>query len=197
MRFWGGIVNGKQHLASGMALSVLGMVGVRAGSVSGMPWLQSAASAVSARASPDGIAAVAACALCYLAGCIAPDADQPNSMAGKHFHVKAEHRTWTQSIYPVALCLVSGWLASPQILWFGLGYLAHLVVDSFSKCGVCWFDCFGGYRKYESGAKIKKGFHVVLYTNDAFAWLWCVVLWVGALASCWFARGIILPRWFA
>ena len=74
----------------------------------------------------------------YLFGCMLPDIDSPYSRIGKVIHLPVKHRTWTHAIYiPVILLITGIWIRS--IFWLGLGYLLHLICDSFSLSGINWF----------------------------------------------------------
>lgn len=181
-------MNGKQHLVSGAALCALGAAGVAgAGSISAFVPAQEFILKTAMPANlPEGLMY----GLCYFGGCLLPDIDQPGSLMGRYVHVEAEHRTWTHSIYPLLALFIMG-AAQRPFLWAALGVLAHLLMDSFSKCGVCWFHCFDGYRKYGSGAKVRKGWHPVFYTNDVSAWIFCTVLVMLSIWACYSVRSVL------
>lgn len=109
---------------------------------------------------PD-IVTVFVCYLLFLFGTLLPDIDSPDSLIGRFVYIPIEHRTWTHTIWFVAVFFVGGY----HIIWFvwiGLGYLFHLFWDNLSVCGVCFFYPFSNYIKYDNGAKIKKN-HVGFY----------------------------------
>ncbi len=188
MKKGGDSVNGKQHLVSGAALCALGAAGLAStGSISA---LAPARAFILEAATPVNLPEGLMCGLCYFGGCLLPDIDQPGSLMGRYVHVEAEHRTWTHSIYPLLALFIMG-AAQRPFLWAAFGALAHLLMDSFSKCGVCWFHCFDGYRKYGSGAKVRKGWHPVFYTNDVSAWIFCTVLVMLSIWACYSARAIL------
>ena len=100
---------------------------------------------------------VLVCLLFYYFGTLLPDADSKTSILGRIIKLPGGHRTWTHSIYPLVFWYICGQSYYP-CKWLFMGYLFHLIADSFSKCGVCWFLPFTGYQKFgDSGAKIKKG----------------------------------------
>lgn len=179
-------MNGKQHLVSGGALLVLGMAALAGAGEAGI--LTGPVSAASAALRPGDIPEGGLCGALYFCGCLLPDIDQPGSLLGRYVSIEAEHRTWTHSIYPLIVLFALGLWQRP-LLWLALGAFAHLLTDSFSKCGVAWINPFEGYRKYPSGAKIKLGWHPVLYTGETSAWVVCAVLVMLALWACWAFRG--------
>ena len=103
-------------------------------------------------------------AIClYVVGSLLPDIDNEKSILGKIVYVPLEHRTWTHTIYiPLTLFIASIWCR--LLLFLGLGYFMHLFIDSFSRCGVCWFYPISKYKHFgTSGAKIKNGHFFYLY----------------------------------
>lgn len=97
--------------------------------------------------------------LFYYLGTLLPDADSRTSILGRIIYLPGGHRTWTHSAYPLIFWYICGKRFYP-CKWLFIGYFLHLAVDSFSKCGVCWFLPFTGYKQFgDSGAKIKKGHH--------------------------------------
>lgn len=107
-------------------------------------------------------------------GTIFPDIDEPNSYIGrrligisKSFKTLFGHRGMTHSIV--------GWFGASFILytihtsfsfpielvyWFSIGYLAHLVEDSFSKKGIAWLQPLTKKR-------FQSGFKVIYYTTGS------------------------------
>lgn len=118
----------------------------------------------------------------YILGCVLPDCDNPNSMVGRYVCLPVEHRTWTHSVWFLLLFFGFGFLFSP-LFGIGLGCMVHLLCDSISKCGVCWFYPMSKYRHYGiSGAKIKKGHFLYLYSTEVGEAVICGILWA-ALAA--------------
>lgn len=100
--------------------------------------------------------AIVAVAL-FLFGTLLPDCDVDTSAFGRFVHIPLEHRTWMHSLWvPLAMVLVlyvwQGWVWS---LWIVFGYVVHLVLDSWSVMGVCWFYPYPGFRGYSGGARVK------------------------------------------
>lgn len=107
-------------------------------------------------------------------GTVFPDIDEPNSYIGrrlsgisKSFKTLFGHRGITHSIV--------GWLAAIVILytihttfslpielvyWFSVGYLAHLIEDSFSKKGIAWLQPLTKKR-------FQSGFKIIYYTTGS------------------------------
>ena len=79
--------------------------------------------------------------------------------------VFGEHRTTTHTIWAV---LILGVLASFFHIFFFLvfGYVLHLVLDSFSTSGVCWFWPFEQYKRVGQFGKVKRGKHLSLYKTS-------------------------------
>ena len=100
----------------------------------------------------------------FLIGSILPDIDSEKSMISKllHFHLPFEHRTWTHSIWAVALLIICS-LAFRPFVFMLAGYVMHLFWDAFSSAGVCFFYPIDKYRSYGNGAKVKKGHKLKLY----------------------------------
>lgn len=159
-------MNGYQHLCTGisagaLAVNVAAMHGI-------MP--QTAVS--------EGLL----CAGCYGLGLLLPDIDNPNNLAGRYFYLPVGHRTITHTLYAVLLFLVPG-LFLKSLLFLAAGYFLHLLMDSASRCGVAWLHPYTGYHIYPSGAKFKKGFHLVLYGSEKSAWAFCAVFAALCLAA--------------
>ena len=124
-------------------------------------------------------------------GCFLPDIDQPNSTFGQHFYLPVKHRTWTHTIWAAALFLIPGiWI--PPLFWLGYAYFLHLVVDAFSRGGVCFFYPISKYVDYPSGAHVKKHHMFKLYkpggTSETVA---CALL---VIAAAMLAAGPFLIR---
>ena len=104
------------------------------------------------------------CCYCvYILGALLADIDAEYSILGKYVHLPIEHRTWTHTIYGI---IVFGILSIfyPILFFLTLGAFIHLVLDSPSVCGVCWFYPISKYRHFGgSGAKVKEKHILKLY----------------------------------
>lgn len=108
------------------------------------------------------IASAAVCAALFTVGSLLPDIDQEKSMLGKIIHIPVQHRTWTHTIWVViVLAIISAFV--PCMLWLCLGYTLHIFYDSLSKGGICWFYPLSKYKKWTSGAQVKKNHWIYLY----------------------------------
>lgn len=95
-------------------------------------------------------------------GCLLPDIDHPNSIMGQRFHIPIPHRTWTHTIWIVAILAIPAiWI--PAFFWLTYAYFLHLCVDAFSRGGVCFFYPISKYLDYPSGAHVKKKHIFKLY----------------------------------
>ncbi|HAT4337588.1 TPA: metal-dependent hydrolase [Clostridium perfringens] len=80
-------------------------------------------------------------------GSLLPDLDTPNSFIGRRLNIISyplskifKHRGFLHSITPVILIFILGiFLKSLFIKSIALGYLLHLVGDTFSESGIKWF----------------------------------------------------------
>lgn len=100
-------------------------------------------------------------------GTLLPDIDEPKSWIGRRSRGVSDgtklifgHRGITHSIIAVLTAAVISLLLSVIIgfgaeiaVWFALGYLFHLLEDSFSKSGIAWLRPFSN-KCYQSGAGI-------------------------------------------
>ena len=115
-----------------------------------------------------GAGAIAAVSL----GALLPDIDEPHSWIGRRTRGISDiinkafgHRGITHSLVAVGtitliMTVLAVTLSFPPVIagYFILGYLLHLIEDSFSKSGVAWLQPFSG-RNFQSG------FGVVYYTT--------------------------------
>lgn len=171
-------MRGKPHIAAGIGTALLAAraVGPLAERV---PAVSSALGAFKGWPLPHA----AAFGALYLFGNLLPDVDNEDNSIG--FHLPVEHRKWFHTAYAVALLLCLGFL-HPVFCGLGLGYFTHLFWDQFSRMGLCWFLPVSGYRRYPGGAKVKKGWHPVLYVDRFTEWLVALaVLGVGLVAWLW------------
>ena len=100
-------------------------------------------------------------------GALFPDIDEPHSWSGVRTRGVSDiikglfgHRGMTHSISGVFLVfltmvLLVGIIGFPTVIatYFILGYLLHLIEDSFSKSGIKWFLPFSN-KSYQSGLGI-------------------------------------------
>lgn len=92
-----------------------------------------------------------------------PDIDTPDSTLGRFVPIHGKHRTWSHTIWiPLLICAL-GYEVTPWFYVLAFGYTWHLVMDSFSACGVCWFWPFQKYREYGGGARVASGHTLKLY----------------------------------
>lgn len=110
-------------------------------------------------------------------GSLLPDIDSKSSYLGRYVHLPLKHRTWTHTIWAVLLlfflCLTGSFGCS---IW--LGYTLHVVVDSFSVCGVCWTYPLKKYRYFSNGAMVKPHHRLKLYhagKNSETVCFWIVI----------------------
>lgn len=101
---------------------------------------------------------------CYILGTLLPDIDAEDSILGKICYIPIPHRVYTHLIYIPLLLLYFG-MKHILLFYVGVGYLIHILLDSCSKMGVCFFSPLG-YRVYPSGARIKAGHKFYLYYNN-------------------------------
>lgn len=125
---------------------------------------------------PQNIIVATIAVLLFVLGLLAPDCDSPKSTLGRFIYIPIEHRTWLHTAYIVIAFAILGIFLRPFFL-FAIGYFVHLLFDSPSKCGICWFNP-SGYKHYPNGGKMKKGHVVVLYFNDITAYILCAVVWI-------------------
>ena len=100
-------------------------------------------------------------------GTILPDIDSEDSMISRllHIHIPIEHRTWLHAIYvPFLFCVIGA--KFPLFGYLSFGYFVHLIMDSMSNCGICWFYPISKYRNY-GRAKVKKVHYVKLYRTNS------------------------------
>ena len=117
----------------------------------------------------------AGCAAGLCLGSLFPDIDNRKSLLGRYFKVPGEHRTWTHTLW-VCLLLLPMCFVSSLALWFWLGYVLHLLMDSVSAGGVCWLYPITKYRVYSSGAKVAQGHQIKLYYAGKLSEQW--IMWV-------------------
>jgi len=100
--------------------------------------------------------------LLFAFGSLLPDIDSEESALGRYVPFISRvipHRTITHTIWAVALLAGIAW-AFGSIGWLALalGYTLHIIQDTFSRQGICWFyPVIGSYTTYSGGATMKKG----------------------------------------
>lgn len=98
----------------------------------------------------------------FLLGSVLPDCDTKSSLVGRVVHLPIEHRTWTHSVWFLIPCAIFTWYF-PVGFYLLAGYFLHLLFDSMSYGGVCWFYPLSKYRTYSGGAKVKSKHWCKLY----------------------------------
>ena len=99
----------------------------------------------------------------FMLGALLPDADTGSSVVGRHVRLPGRHRTWTHSVWVVALLCLGGWYLFRPLLWLGLGWLVHLLMDSVSRAGICWLWPLTDCIRYGNGAFVARNHRVKLY----------------------------------
>jgi membrane-bound metal-dependent hydrolase YbcI (DUF457 family) len=160
-------MTGKSHLTTSTCTGLLVAGGVTCVELSNNPpkWLLTVSTAISDYVLHTSLSLflyVPMVIALFLLGSILPDIDHPYSMIGRIIHIPVQHRTWTHTAYiPIAL-----WIASIPVrplFWLGTGIFIHDLFDSVSASGLCWFYPFQKYRKYGTGAFVKKGHILKIY----------------------------------
>lgn len=83
----------------------------------------------------------------FVVGCIAPDADQRHSLAGRWVHLPLVHRGWTHTVWALGLVtLVSLWEPTRCLWALSAGMLTHCLLDSVSRAGLVWCYPFTQYK---------------------------------------------------
>ncbi len=129
-------------------------------------------------------------AFLFVLGTLLPDCDTKSSMIGRVFHLPFEHRTWTHTIWALALCYAFACFVQVGFYLFA-GYALHLIFDAFSYGGICWFYPLSRYRTYPNGARVKKRHVFRLYRTgqrsegifDVVVFTACAVVVVTTVAS--------------
>lgn len=108
-----------------------------------------------------------------LLGSCLPDIDSESSILGRYVHFPFKHRTWTHTIWMfIPLGILS--VVNPVFGCVMYGYFMHLIVDTFSRAGVCWFYPFQDYIRYGNGAFVKKNHKLKLYRGGKMSEGICV-----------------------
>lgn len=111
------------------------------------------------------IASIIACVALFIVGSLLPDIDSKTSLLGRICHIPVRHRTWTHTVwFIIPFGVLSVFV--PCVFWLLYGCVLHIFFDSLSKGGICWFYPLSKYKTWSSGAQIKKGHYVYLYTTS-------------------------------
>ena len=100
--------------------------------------------------------------LCFIMGVLLVDIDSKDSTLGRYLMPLSEvipHRKVTHTVWVLILLFGLGWyFKNGYVLMLAIGYTVHMIQDTFSACGLCWFyPIFGKYQEYGGGAMVKKG----------------------------------------
>lgn len=100
--------------------------------------------------------------LVFAFGSLFPDIDEERSTLGRYVPVISRnipHRTFTHTVWLlIPLYGLAWYLGNPFLFAFALGAMCHIIEDSFSKQGICWFyPVIGKYDSYGGGAVKKRG----------------------------------------
>lgn len=95
-------------------------------------------------------------------GSLLPDIDTSTSTLGRFVpfigaiipHRTITHTIWIILIFGIGIFCFGG---NAYIIAVWIGYILHVVEDTFSKQGIAWFYPIDGYRTYGSGAVVKRG----------------------------------------
>lgn len=101
-----------------------------------------------------------ACA-CTALGAVLPDIDSRTSVVGQLLHLPLGHRTWTHCW--LAVLFLFWFYKDPYTAYIFIGYVMHILQDSLSFSGICFWYPFEKYRKYPNGAKVSPYPHLRLY----------------------------------
>lgn len=149
-------------------------------------------------------------AFAFVVGSLLPDIDSPTSILGRLLpSLPLEHRGITHTIWAagvLGLAWFATWAASgtwaivAQAFLGGLflGYVGHLVWDSFSRAGVAWLYPVTGYVTFSSGARVKRRHCVWLYRTGQLSEMVVVSVLVAACfvtaAAAWLFMPSILAK---
>lgn len=123
----------------------------------------------------------------FIIGTLLPDIDSKTSLLGRVIHIPVEHRTWTHTIWICAILIAASFFV-PFVWALTVGYILHIIIDSFSTGGICWFYPISQYRMLNNGGKIKKhhkGIYRVGKTSEAIFLLVLCAFFFGTSALMW------------
>ena len=101
----------------------------------------------------------------YVFGSLLPDIDSKESFIGRFNPIPMPHRWIPHSLWFMIPFVGMAIKINPIFWYLVFGMLSHLLLDSVSKAGVCFLNPFTGYKRYPSGAFVKKGHVISLYAN--------------------------------
>lgn len=113
-----------------------------------------------------------------LFGTLLPDIDKKTSMLGRYVHISVKHSTWTHTAWALFILFGLSFVSSIFGAMF-VGYGLHLLMDSVSWAGICWFYPIQQYRYYPNGAFVAKNHKCKLYQAGAkseIVFMWMIVL---------------------
>ena len=106
----------------------------------------------------------------FLLGICLPDIDTEKSLISKiikiPIHKLIEHRTWTHTMWGIIALFTAGLLFYDKLWflnWIAYGCFMHILCDSWSRAGICWFYPISKYKSFPGGAKIKDGHFIYMY----------------------------------
>lgn len=138
---------GRHHIIVGSfmaAPAVVTVMKIAASESIAAPMAQAVVSWCSPQSSP--LFAVLAVVL-FIVGCIAPDADQRYSLAGRWVHLPLVHRGWTHTVWALGLVILMSLWEPTRCLWaLSAGMLTHCLLDSVSRAGLVWCYPFTRYK---------------------------------------------------
>ena len=102
----------------------------------------------------------------YMFGTLLPDIDSRKSILGRFMYLPVEHHKITHTLWVVSMLFLMSLIIRP-IAWISFGYLVHLWLDSYSRCGVCYFYPISKYIEYPNGAMVKRNHKIKLYRTGA------------------------------
>lgn len=108
-------------------------------------------------------------------GSLLPDIDSKKSILGRFLHLPVKHRGVTHSVWALSILSILTLVCNP-LFWLTLGYFLHILLDSVSSGGICWFYPLQKYREYPGGAQVAPGHRVKLYRTGETSELVVTVL---------------------
>ena len=190
-------MRGSQHLVSGIAITSLAYGTLSTDFVQGVPFVNVVADKIllyfdagsfesfgltGKIAEIEGALPLSLLSLVLLClGLLLPDIDLQTSTLGKFLYLPIEHRTWTHSVWFLFPFILGGIFLKP-VMWIAIGIFLHLLCDSFSRCGVCWFYPISHYKYFGGEGKIKNRHFLYLYSGDVTGWIVTGIIVAGAVA---------------
>ena len=109
----------------------------------------------------------------YMLASLAPDIDNEKSVISQLLHcfLPVVHRGITHSVWPLAGIGILGLTLSDGYVWYAAaGYLVHLLVDSMSQAGICWFYPFQAHKVTAWGCVVVDH-SIYLYSTGNGEWV--------------------------